>query len=151
MCCSMCCLACTCADKLCSVPSTIAWLDEKEETKLQMFMQKKDFNEKLTCALRLASTLCMYLGIVLILSPFTTLFSYIPFLGAVINFALYFLAFLLTLILASVTIATAYIFYRPLIAIPVLLVMAALTVYLSLSIDTAGIQTQIAEDAKKSF
>lgn len=143
----MCCLACVCADKICFVPTTIAWLDEVEQTKLQMFMNKKDFNEKLTWALRLGGTVCLYLSLVLILSPFTALFSYIPFLGAVINFAIYFLAFLLTIILASVTIALAYVFYRPLIAIPVLLAMSALTVYLFLSVDT----TVVAQEAKKAF
>jgi hypothetical protein len=77
----------------------------------------------------------MFIGLLLILSPFTFLFSSIPFLGPILNFAIYFLAFFFTLILATLVIATAYIFYRPLIAIPILAVTLTLFIYSLLSVD----------------
>jgi hypothetical protein len=80
----------------------------------------------------------MYLGLVLILSPFTYLFSFIPFLGAFVNGIIYFLAFIFTFLLASIVITSAYIFYRPLLAIPILVASLLLILYSLLSLDTGA-------------
>ena len=80
--------------------------------------------------------LMMILGIVLIFSPFTMLLKSIPFLGPFLgplgDFIVILFAVIMSLILGTLTIAIAYILYRPVYAIIVITLMVGIFVYLNM-------------------
>lgn len=81
----------------------------------------------------------MIAGIVLIFSPFTILLKSIPFLGPFLgivgDFIVLVFAIIMALVLGTLTIAFAYIFYRPVYAIIVITAMIGIFVYLNMQID----------------
>lgn len=89
----------------------------------------------MTWLLRVGSALLMYMGLVLLLSPFTYLLSYIPLLGAFVNALLYIAAFIFTILVASAVMATAYVFYRPLYAAAVFVALVTFLILTYMSVD----------------
>lgn len=73
---------------------------------------------------RIAGTIMMIVGMLIIINPITTLLSFVPVLGNIGNRALGLLAFILGLILSSSTIALAWVAVRPEFAIPILIIAA---------------------------
>lgn len=90
-----------------------------------MFQMEQDANVMLTWILRLAGFLMMLFGLMLITNVLTVIASVIPFLGNVVNAGLGLMMFAVALPLTLVTIALAWLAYRPLIGIPLLIVAGA--------------------------
>lgn len=80
----------------------------------QMFDQLETENALLTWGLRLAGFLCMAIGIYLVLNPLGVLADVLPFLGDIVHGALGLFAALVAAGLSLVTIAIAWIVFRPL-------------------------------------
>ncbi len=97
----------------------------------------------MTSVLRIVGYLMMTLGIVLIFSPISYVLNAIPFLGPYLatvgNIIILVFAVIMALILGTLTIAIAYIFYRPVYAIITIALMATLLVYLNLQVDYSQI------------
>ncbi len=91
----------------------------------EMFEAAQQANTMLTWGLRLAGLLMMTIGFSLVFKPLSVVFDIIPFLGNVVEAGTGFLAFLLALAFSSITIAIGWIFYRPLIAITLLVLAGA--------------------------
>lgn len=91
-----------------------------------MFQQAQDDNAVLTWILRLVGVVLMFIGFALLLNPLKVLADVIPPLGAVVGFGTGLLAAVLTLLVAPVVVAVAWLFYRPLIGIAILAVGLAL-------------------------
>lgn len=88
----------------------------------QLFKAEEDGNVFLTWVLRLVGFLCMLFGLMMMTRPLAVLASVLPFLESVLEVGGFILALPLALSLSLVTIAVAWIAYRPLIAIPLLVV-----------------------------
>lgn len=90
-----------------------------------VFTLEAQANSTLTWILRLAGFLMMLIGLQLIVNPLSVFASVIPFLGSLVNFGFGFLTLVVALPLTIGTIAIAWLAYRPLIGIPLLLVAGA--------------------------
>ena len=85
-----------------------------------MFQQAEQNNVVLTWVLRGGGALVVFLGFLLFLSPAKVLASFIPAVGGVVGFSTAVLAAVLTLLVAPLAIALAWLAYRPLLGIAVL-------------------------------
>ena len=95
-----------------------------------MFLTAQRHNKMLTWALRAGGFLMMLLGFSMVFKLLSVLGDVVPVLGSIIGAGTGLIALLLSLALSSVTIAAAWIFYRPLLGVALL----ALTVGLALLI-----------------
>lgn len=89
-------------------------------TAQEMFKNAQESNKTMTWILRVVGALLMFIGFQLILGVLPVIGSVIPFVGRIIGVGTGLVSFLLTLIVASVDIAIAWIAYRPLIGIALL-------------------------------
>lgn len=86
-----------------------------------MFQQEQEGNAMFTWILRLVGFLMMLFGILLITNIFSVLASVLPFMGNLVGAGISLIAFAVALPLTLLTIALAWLAYRPLIGIPLLL------------------------------
>ena len=93
-----------------------------------MFYQMKSDNKTTTCCFRLLGWLIMYIGIVCLFSPIIAVFKWIPLVGWLIahllSVVVYIFAFIVSLCLTLITIALAWLWYRPLYGLCLLLVVS---------------------------
>jgi hypothetical protein len=85
-----------------------------------MFKSAEESNETLTWILRGVGWLCMTFGIFLVLKPISMVANFIPLVGSMVSFGAFLLSAAISSALSLVTVAAAWIFYRPLIGILVL-------------------------------
>ena len=95
-----------------------------------MFQSAQSANSAMTWFLRIAGLVMMYVGLSCALRPLSVLMDVIPFLGDLIGAGISLISFLIALPCTLVTIAVAWIYYRPLLGIGLLVVAAALIVFL---------------------
>ena len=79
----------------------------------------------LTWILRLVGLILMVIGFAMIFKPLAVVSSFLPFLGDIVAAGTFVMAILISLGLSLTTIAVAWVFYRPLVGIPLLLVAVA--------------------------
>lgn len=89
-----------------------------------MIQKAQESNKVLTWILRLVGFILLFIGLVLILRPLSVLADVLPILGDIVGAGTGIIAFLLAGILSLVTIAIAWVVYRPVLAIT--LIAAAL-------------------------
>ncbi|MBF0305077.1 MAG: TMEM43 family protein [Alphaproteobacteria bacterium] len=87
----------------------------------RLFKAEERENTILTWVLRISGFVCMALGIGLVLRPLSVLGDVLPLLGDLLGAGTALIALALALCLSLVTIATAWIFFRPLIGVPLLI------------------------------
>ena len=78
--------------------------------------------------LRFVGFIFMAIGISLILSPLSKIFSFIPVIGEIAERLTIFAATIIALALTLITIAIAWIAVRPLISIPLIIISAVLII-----------------------
>ena len=93
-----------------------------------MIAEKKKAESTLTWILRGVGALVMFIGFSMFFAPLSTLASIIPFLGSLVRGATMAFAFVLTIPVTLITIALAWLAFRPIIG-GGLLVLAAITLY----------------------
>jgi hypothetical protein len=93
----------------------------------QMVQSAKSSNVTTTWILRLVGLVMMTVGLACVFAPLAVVADVIPFLGSIVRMGTGIVAFLMALPLALVTIAVAWIAYRPVLAVG-LLVVAGLVV-----------------------
>ncbi|MCI5128714.1 MAG: hypothetical protein D3907_09490 [Candidatus Electrothrix sp. AUS3] len=96
-----------------------------------MFQKAQTDNKILTWILRAAGFLLMMIGLSMIFKVFSVLADVLPFLGNIVEAGTGFIAFLLAAVLSLITIAIAWIVFRPLLGIILLTVAVGLTVLIS--------------------
>ncbi|HEY9249614.1 MAG TPA: TMEM43 family protein [Rariglobus sp.] len=101
-------------------------LREGSFTLAGLIEQEKSSNSRLTWILRCVGLLLLFFGVRLILGPFAVLADVIPFLGDLVGAGLSLVALLVAASLGTVTIAVAWIVYRPLLGGALLIVAAGL-------------------------
>lgn len=107
---------------------TIDLLEIGSHSAESMFESAQTENTILTWILRFVGFMVMFVGFNMIFRPLSIAFDLIPFLGNIVEAGIGFLAFTLAISLSLITISIAWIFYRPLLAIG-LLVIAGLIVF----------------------
>ena len=85
-----------------------------------MIDQAVQDNAIITWLLRLLGTALIYGGAILLLRPLVVLADIVPFLGAVAGLGVGLLALVIALLVAPVTIALAWLWFRPLMAFSLL-------------------------------
>ena len=100
-----------------------------------MFEQAKKENVMMTWILRGVGFLLMFIGLNFVLKPLSVVADVLPFLGNLVGTATGFVAFLLAAFCAIVVIAIAWIVYRPLLGIALLIVAGAIAYYIKVVSD----------------
>ncbi|CAK8725197.1 Inner membrane protein [Candidatus Electrothrix laxa] len=93
-----------------------------------MFQKAQNDNTVLTWVLRTAGFFLMMIGLSMIFKVFSVLADVLPFLGSVVEAGTGFIAFLLAGVLSLITIAVAWIVFRPLLGIILLVIAVGLIV-----------------------
>ncbi len=91
----------------------------------EMFQGAERANTGLTWALRLAGFLCMFVGVGVIFRPLAVVGDVLPLVGSVLRFGVALFAFLVSTLVSSVVVAVAWLVYRPVIGVALLLVAGA--------------------------
>ena len=90
-----------------------------------MFKAAEEENRILTWVLRAVGVVAMFIGWMLMMRPLVVLADVIPFLGSVMGAGTGLVALLVTAVVAPVIIAIAWLWYRPLVSLGVLVVGGA--------------------------
>ncbi len=86
----------------------------------EMFQAAQASNKTLTWILRFVGFIVMLIGFGMIFKPLVVLADVLPFLGDIMGIGTGFISFVLAASISFITIAVAWLFYRPLISIPLL-------------------------------
>lgn len=87
-----------------------------------MFKVAEDENRMLSWLLRAVGVFAMLLGFVLILWPMSVIADVVPFIGSIVGAGAFLVALVCTFVLAPALIAFAWLWYRPLVSIVVIVV-----------------------------
>jgi hypothetical protein len=101
----------------------ILLVEEGTQTAAQMFESAQSANTVLTWIVRAGGFLMMFIGLIAVFKPISVFGDVIPLFGTMLGAGLGVFSFLLSFALSFITIAIAWIFYRPLLGI-VLLALA---------------------------
>ncbi len=94
-------------------------------TAAQMFQQAQDANTMLTWILRVVGFVMMFAGLGMVFKPISVLGDVVPFFGSLLGAGIGVFSFLLSAGLSLLTISIAWIFYRPVLGVLLLLVSGA--------------------------
>ena len=97
----------------------------------EMFQRAKRQNTLETWLYRLAGFVMMYVGLLMIFSVLTVLASVVPMIGSFVEMATAFTSFIIATTFSTITIAIAWLFYRPLFSIVLLVVIGIIIYYLN--------------------
>lgn len=109
---------------------TIELLETGTVSAEAMFAAEHQANKFMTWILRLVGFILMLVGFSLLFRPLSVLADVVPFIGNIVEVGTGFVALLLSLPLSLLVIAVAWIFYRPLIGVPLVIVAIAGFVFL---------------------
>ncbi|MEY2488373.1 MAG: hypothetical protein QOC70_315 [Verrucomicrobiota bacterium] len=96
----------------------------------QMFAHAEAANRIMTWILRGAGFVAMFIGGMLLLGPITAFAHVLPFLGSLVEIGFAIVAFFLSAIVSMLVIATAWIVYRPILGIALIIAAIACIVLL---------------------
>lgn len=108
--------------------STIEIAETGTRTAEDLFTEQEQTNETVTWIYRLAGFIAMTIGLTLLFGPLSMIFAIIPFLRQVTGFLLGIAAVVIALPLSAITIALAWLFYRPIVAVIIIVVAIGLAV-----------------------
>lgn len=102
-----------------------------ERTKEEMYQEEHDNNTFLTWILRLVGVLCVIGGLKGIFGILETLAKVVPFIANIVGFGVGLICTIVGVVWSLIVIAIAWIFYRPLLGITILVVAGGLIWYFS--------------------
>jgi len=88
-----------------------------------MFKQAEESNAVLTWILRIVGFIIMFIGLSMMFKVLSVVADVIPFLGSIVGFGVGIISFLAALMFSALTIAIAWITFRPFIAITLILLV----------------------------
>jgi len=106
----------------------VALLEDGVHGRKAMFEIARNENQLITWLLRLLFFVLMAVGLVLLFNPLKVLADVVPLVGGLVGAGPGIVAFLLAAALASATIALAWLAFRPMIGIPLLVLTVVLFV-----------------------
>ena len=109
---------------------SILLLEEGKHSADSMIQKAVSNNKMLTLILRFAGFLLMFFGFLSVFKPLSVVADVVPFIGSLVGVGTGIVAFLLSFILSSITIAIAWIVYRPLLGVSLLIVAGLLLFFL---------------------
>lgn len=95
-----------------------------------MFAEAQSANKMMTWILRIVGFVLMLVGLSLVLRPLAVLGDIVPFIGSLIGLGSTLVAGVCALSFSLLTISVAWLFYRPLVGVPLLLAGVAALVFL---------------------
>lgn len=107
---------------------TVDLLQMGTKSKEVMFQAAKDSNTMWTWILRFVGWLMMYMGLKMVLAPISVLGDVLPILGNILEFGTGIIAFMVSSVTALVVIAIAWLAYRPVLGITLLVLAVGLVV-----------------------
>lgn len=110
--------------------STIFLVEPGRVSADNMFVKAEKANTVLTWILRGAGWLALFIGFGSVLRPISVFADVVPFFGSIASAGISVVSFLLACVVGFVTVALAWIFFRPLIGIGLLLVVGVAAVAL---------------------
>jgi hypothetical protein len=113
--------------------TTILLVEEGSLTAPQMFKKAQDANTFMTWLIRLGGFFLMFIGIFMLFRPIVVFADVLPLFGTMLGAGIGLFAFLGAAILSFLTIAIAWVFYRPFIGIT-MIVLAGAAFYWLLSV-----------------
>jgi hypothetical protein len=102
---------------------TIEMLATGSQTAAQMFETAHQGNKMMTWILRVLGFVLMMIGFNLLFRPLSVLADVVPFIGTIVGAGTGIIAFLLSFVISITVIAVAWIFYRPLIGVSLLVLV----------------------------
>jgi len=109
---------------------TIEMLETGTVSAVAMFTAAHQTNKIMTWALRLLGFVLMTIGFNLLFRPLSVLADLVPMFGSIVGVGTGFVAFLLSLPLSLLVISISWIFYRPLVGIPLVILAVGGFVFL---------------------
>jgi hypothetical protein len=100
--------------------TTISLLDHGIVTPEKMFEEAQAANTIMTWILRAVGFIVMFIGLSMVFKPFVVVADVLPFLGNLLGVGVGIFSFAVSLLLSSLTIAVAWVFYRPVLGISLL-------------------------------
>lgn len=110
--------------------TTILMFDFGEKDAVTMFQEAQDANVVRTWVVRVLGFLAMFMGFRLLFGPIAAAGGFIPILGGILEMGVSIVAGILAFSLSFMTIAVAWIFFRPLLGISLLVLGIGAFVYL---------------------
>ncbi len=110
----------------------------------QMFEAAQAENKMITWILRLVGFFMMFIGLSMIMKPISVVLDVLPILGNIAGIGIGIVAFLVALPFTLITIAIAWIYYRPVLAI-ILIVIAGASIYLFIKMKKKNASTAPAQ------
>ena len=102
--------------------TTIERLEDGNKSSKEMIAAAEAENTTMTWILRLVGFILMAVGIYMLVNPLVVFADVLPFLGNITGYVLGFFAALCAFALSFLTIGIAWIYYRPMIGIPLLVI-----------------------------
>jgi hypothetical protein len=96
----------------------------------EMFDQAESASKIFRWALRIGGFFLLFIGFSLVLNPLSTILAVVPFLKSIMGFATGLVAFVLASVISLVVIAIAWLFYRPILAISLLVAAGGIFYFL---------------------
>ena len=118
---------------------TLSFVRDGRVPAAKIFADAQSMNSKITWLLRLVGLLVMYFGLKKVLGPIDTLVDVIPILNGIVAMGTSLAAGLVSGACALLTIGVAWIYYRPLIGIPLVVAGMALLVMVFLKKKKAAV------------
>ena len=106
--------------------ASILIVENKEVPLAELFAAQEEKNKKLTWAFRGLGTLLMIVGVKSAFGLFATIFAFLPFARRALNNFMSVAAAIIGWVLANIIIGVAWLFYRPIIAVAIVLGAIAL-------------------------
>ena len=117
----------------------------------EMFKSAHNANSMMCWLLRLVGFLMMFFGLKMVFEPLRVIADVVPFIGSIVGMGVGFVAFVLAAGFSLLTIAIGWVYYRPLIGIPLLIVAIALLVWPFFKRKKAEPQPEKAPEPEKTF
>lgn len=95
----------------------------------EMFQKEQHKNKIIGWLIRIGGVFLMYMGFGSVFKPLSVIADVVPFAGRIVEFGAGVVAFSLTLCISLVTIAVGWLSYRPIVAVPLLIIAIAALAY----------------------
>lgn len=115
----------------------IELLQTGTHTATAMFEKAQSDNKTMTWILRAVGVIVMTIGLGMVFRPLSVVADVIPFIGSIVGAGTTLVALLISVVLSLITIAIAWVVYRPVIGITLLVVAVAIAVFLGMKIGKA--------------